>query len=252
MSISILKKSYHVGWSDIDFNKKLKLSALFGYLQDAASSHAEELGVGLNKLLKEYNSTWVLIRIRVDILRHPLWNEELTVETWPKGPKKFEFERDYIVKDMNGEVIIRGVSVWLILDMETRQMKKSDTVELNYPPIHEERAIDCRLAKVKATGTLEIAYKKVISYSDIDINGHLTNSKYLDFIMDCFSVESHKKYTVASIQISYINEALPGDSIILSRDTTALNMNKVYIEGTNEKNSEPVFKAEVEVKKIGE
>ena len=38
---------------DVDFKNKLKVSSIFNYMQDAASSHADNLNVGYKQLLKE-------------------------------------------------------------------------------------------------------------------------------------------------------------------------------------------------------
>jgi acyl-ACP thioesterase len=187
------------------------------------------------------------MRIRVDIERNPAWNEEITIETWPQPPKKYEFERDYIVRDADGNIIIRAISIWIIFDIKTRELRKSELIAIDYPPFPAERAIDCRLRKLKPFGELNIAYKKAIGYSDVDFNGHINNSRYIDFIMDCFSVENHKHYGVRSIEVDYINEAMPGETLVIRRDISALSSNRIYIEGVNEMGDKVVFKAEVEI-----
>lgn len=246
-SVSNYKKQYSIGLSDVDFTKMLKLTTLFGYFQDIASLAVENLGIGINVLQDKYSVAWVLMRIRVDIERNPAWNEEITIETWPQPPKKLEFERDYIVRDADGNVIIRAISTWIIFDIKTRELRKSELIAIDYPPFLVERAIDCRLGKLKPFGELNIAYKKVIGYSDVDFNGHINNSRYIDFIMDCFSVENHKLYGVKSIEVNYINEAMPGEILVLRRDISALNSNMIYIDGVNEMGDKVIFRAQVEI-----
>ncbi len=245
--VTLFKNKYHIDLSYVDFEKKLRLSALFGYFQDIASMAVENLGIGIDTILEEFGVTWILIRIRVDIIRTPLWNEEITIETWPIEPKKMQFDRDYVVRDAEGNIVAKAVSTWVILDPNTKEIRQTSLISSNISYMIKERAIDCKLGRFKAFGEMTVAYKKVIGYSDIDFNGHLNNSKYIDFIMDCFDFESHKKYGVKSIEVSYINEALPGDGIILYRDISALDSNLVYIEGVNEKDGKVIFKSQVEV-----
>jgi medium-chain acyl-[acyl-carrier-protein] hydrolase len=237
-------KQMHVELRDLDFTKRLKLSALFTYLQDAAGIHAEKLGLGIGRLMEKLGVSWVLMRIRADITRYPEWDEEITIETWPLEPKRFEFERDFIVKDREGQIIVRAVSTWVVMDMTSRELKKGDFVG-GYPALINERAIDCKLGKLRDYGQPEPAYRKTIGYSDVDFNGHLNNARYVDYLMDCFSIESHEQYLITSIEVSYINEALPGDSIMLSKDISALDQGKVYIEGLHEKDGRVVFKAQL-------
>jgi len=243
----LYKKKYHIELSDVDFTKTLKLSTLFSFFQDISSEHVENLGIGINKLANDLGVAWILIRVRVDIVRHPIWNEDIWIETWHQESKRLDFERDYIVRDINGDIIAAAVSSWVIIDIKTREIKRTELLAFNYSTNIAERAIDCKLGKIKPFEQMKMVYKKAIGYSDIDFNGHINNSKYIDYAMDCFTVENHMNYGVKSIEINYINEALPGDSITLYRDVSALNSNLLYIEGTGEKLNKTIFKTQLEI-----
>ncbi|MGY0693885.1 acyl-ACP thioesterase domain-containing protein [Virgibacillus sp. FSP13] len=77
-----------------------------------------------DRLEKEFGVAWVLTRIRVTIVLTPNWDKEITIETWPLEPGKVEFDRDYLVQDVNGNVIIRTISKWIIMDMHERKIKR--------------------------------------------------------------------------------------------------------------------------------
>jgi acyl-ACP thioesterase len=247
-AVSVFKKNYHVDLRDVDFTKKLKLSALFNYLQEISSLHVDNLGIGIETIEKRCGVTWILMRAKAEVIRYPSWNEYITIETWPQKPKKLEFERDFIVRDAEGNIIIRIVSMWIIIDIKTRELKKSEMIDINYPPFFEERAItNHRLGKIKPFEHPQIAYKKLICYSDIDINGHINNAKYIDFATDCFTVGKHMQYYIKSIQINYIREALPGDNLTFYTDISELNSNMVYIGGIKESDGLPIFNTVVEI-----
>jgi medium-chain acyl-[acyl-carrier-protein] hydrolase len=50
---------------------------------------------------------------------------------------------------------------------------------------------------------------------------NINNSKYIDYAVDCFSIENHMDYGVKCIEINYICEVLPGDIIVLNRDISS-------------------------------
>lgn len=237
-------KKYKVDVRDIDFTGRMKLSSIFLYFQDIAGEHAENLGMG--KDIMEANGViWVLARARVDIIRYPIWKEEITIETWPQEPNRLEFMRDFLIKDSRGEILVKAVSTWVIIDAKTRKLRKTDSIYHGYPPTIKERAIVCKLGRLKPNGKLDRVYTREVRYSDIDQNEHLNNAKYVDFIMDAFAIIEHKKYFVKSIEINYSNEALPGDTISFFRDISQIGENTIYMEGINETNGELNFKARI-------
>lgn len=245
----IYKNTYVVGYSDVDFMKELKLSTLFNYFQDTASKAVEHLGIGVDVLTDRYSVAWVLLRMRVEIGRIPTFSETVTVETWPHPPGKLEFRRDYRVKDADGNTIILATSSWAIIDVHTRELKKSELIRelYQFPELTNENSLDHKFTKLKPFGQLDVVYRKVIGYSDVDFIGHINNTRYIDYIMDCFPVESHRQYSVKAIEVNYIKEAFPGDSLVMYRDVSALDSNMVYIEGENETDGKPGFKAQVEI-----
>ena len=240
--VAKLAKKYQVMVRDADFTKKLKMSAAFNYFQEIAALHADNLGIGFNTIQKDPGVAWVLTRMRVDVIKYPVWDQEIYAETWPQLPRKYEFDRDYFIKDLDGNIMVRAISTWAIINIKTRRLEKTEAIAIEYPEIVTERAIDCKLTKPRASGELEISYKRVIGCSDIDINGHLNNSKYIDFIMDCFTMEDVKNNFVKSIQVNYISEALPGDTIVLYKDNSMTDTGRLYIEGVNEKDDSIIFK----------
>jgi len=243
----LYSKAFSIDLRDVDFKNQLKMSSLFQYFQETANLASEKLGLGLENLVVHFGVTWVLVRMRVDIERLPEWNEEITIQTWPIEPNRFEFDRDFTVLDQRGKTIIRANSTWVIMGMKDRKIRRAESIGNFYPILTKERAIPEKFRRLKASDHLEYAYTKKIGYSDVDINGHLNNTKYIDYIMDCFSVPEHEKYEATSIEVHFSNEALPGEHLLLFKDTSQIGEGKVYIEGQKKGNEQTVFKAEVKI-----
>ena len=244
---AIFSKKYTVQVSDIDFRRQLKLSSLFVYLQDMATEHAYNIGVGRDALQAKYGIIWVLNRTVVEIIRHPVFKEEIIIETWPEQPDKVQFNRNFLVYDKDGSVIAKAFSQWVVIDYNTRRLRRSSIIEEEFPKVDRERPVDSISGIIKPIGNLDLSYEKTVGYSDIDINEHLNNAKYIDYIMDCFSIKLHKKYNISSIQIDYLHEALPGETIKLYTDTARVKDNIVYIEGINENTNSTIFRAQITI-----
>lgn len=53
-----------------------------------------------------------------------------------------------------------------------------------------------------------------VSYSDLDINGHTNNSRYVVWAMDCLPNEVTDS-PVKDLYINFVKETLPGDKVQL-------------------------------------
>ncbi len=244
-----LEAEFPVAFRDVDFTRQLKLSALFGYFQELAGAHAEKLGFGIKALQEKHGVSWMLVRMRVDIIRNPVPHDIITIRTWPLEPGRIEFSRDFLVTDQAGEVIARAVSTWVIFDTRSRKLVKAGAVDIRYPETVKHRAMNTSPSRVRPEGELAAVYQKTIAYSDIDVNGHLNNSRYIDFIMDCFTIEQHESYKVSQIEINYVTEALPGQTIQLCREKAVSDQDSIYIEG-NKDDGTVVFRARLKTRPV--
>ncbi|MFC2947988.1 acyl-[acyl-carrier-protein] thioesterase [Virgibacillus sediminis] len=247
---TLYKKDYHIDLRDVDFKKKLRISTLFSYFQEIASLSAASLGVGIDDLEKDYGVAWILMRIKVEVARIPELNEDITIETWAHEPGKLEFKRDFFVRDQQGTPIIRAVSAWVLMDLVERKLKRSSHIPFEYPSGREETAIDYELKKLKRVESMKTVYQKVIGYSDIDFNGHLNNSRYVDFILDCLPIIDHQTHEIAAIEVNFNHEALPGETIKLKKGISNKHTNIITTEGINENTQKTVFRAQLEIRKL--
>ena len=96
-------------------------SQLLRIMQDIAGDDADRRGGGMD-VLTEKNCTWVLVKLRIDIRRMPQPGEEIQISTWPGKSRLAIYPRSYEIKDAAGEVIVSGLSTWVIMDMDSRSL----------------------------------------------------------------------------------------------------------------------------------
>jgi acyl-ACP thioesterase len=184
--------------------------------------------------------------------KYPGWDEEVILETWPQLPKRYGFERDYLMRDLQGEVIARAVSEWVIIDIATRKLKRADTIAIDSPPIVIDRALDCVLGKINPPEEQRLIYKHTVGCSEIDLNGHLNNAKYIDYIMDCFTKVEITDNQARSIQVNYLGEAFPGDTLAMYLAADPQEPQQIYVEGLNEQDNRQIFVARLHIQPVKE
>jgi len=240
------KKKYSVEISNADFQMRLKPSSLFEFMQDAASLAAGELGFGHEALIEKYNVAWVLTRLHLDISRLPSLGEKIEIETWHMQHGRITFDRDFVVYGSDGEILARAVSTWVIIDMTSREIKRADFIDFNVPVSSKGRAIDGTLERLRTFGTLSQVYARKIAYSDIDLNGHVNNAKYVEYILDSLSIDEHREMEFTSIDVNYSSEMSPGETLSVK---SCAGEASVYVEGENSESGAVVFKSKIGFKR---
>ena len=234
------EKKYHLGTSEVDANFKLRLSSLFLMMQDVATEHAEIVGVGFSETV-EKGQFWVIIRYSVSIDKYPEYLEDIIVRTYPGDDKKFIFPRYFEVEDSHGNIVVRASSTWCVLNKKERSVVLDPFNGKVLPCEHrdgEEPLPSKILPKEK-----HLVEERKVRYSETDLNAHLNNTKYIDYILDMHDAEFYKENHISHITINYEKEILAGDVVSLYSD----GKNPEYINGSvGDKN---IFHAEVIYKK---
>ena len=231
---------------DVDVDKKLRLSSLFGYFQDIACEHAGVIGPNIDALSQVYRVAWILMRMRVEIDRLPSINEEVTLTTWPIGDNVL-FDRDYSIADSDGNLIVKCASTWILMDLDKRELVKKRPFSFYPIEFPKDRVLTTKPSKVKLPGEPIIQFEKTVSFSDIDYNNHLNNAKYLDYVSDSIGLDTFNNFDIKVIEVNYANEAKLGDNLTMYKDTSKGEENIIYVEGKS--NDIVLFTSKIELSK---
>lgn len=208
----VLCESFRIHAFQTDMNARLRPGALLEIMQEMAGAHAELLGVGREALLK-MNLVWVLTRLEVQMDRWPEFGESLSVETFPMPNRRWFFPRCFIFRDSEGQQIGCASSLWVLLDINERRMARPDPVIAMMPdnsdltaPLGTPRTVsECPgLPAVKL-------YSPV--YTDLDMNGHVNNTRYMDWCCNALGTETLSSMELASFSINYNQEVLPHQQV---------------------------------------
>jgi len=198
-----------VRFNAIDTSDLLRLDAVFDLFQEAAISHAENLGVG-REAMASSNHVWILSRISVQVDRRPKYGEAVTVRTWPRGGEKLFALRDYDIRDMQGVAAVRARSCWLVIDIEKRRPLRPQSIMDSLPQNDGLNALPSA-ASLEERQTLQKIAERRAMYSDLDYNGHVNNIGYIRWIEDAVDRLLLEKARQMRLDINFISEVLPGE-----------------------------------------
>ena len=204
-------REFTVSSYDLNPNGQARLTTMANYFQEMAYHHANLLGFGYEDM-NERKTMWVLSRMRIRINRYPVWDDQLSVETWHRGMERLFGLRDFRVKSMDGKVLGVASSAWLILDSETRRpIRPADGVlsqNMRTDSVFKEK-----LDKIPVPEQMEELARRKVQFSDLDIVGHVNNVKYMEWCVDTLMADGSFNKEIRELEINFMHEALLGDTI---------------------------------------
>lgn len=216
MDLLQFEKEYRIHVYETGPDGKLNLYSLFNYMQDIASDHAVKLGFGRDDLMRN-NHFWVLSRMYALINKWPLWEESIVVKTWPNGTDKLFALRNYEVSYPDGRHIASGTSSWLILDRTTKKVQRPDSILSHfYPNLHSDISPVRYATKIDPASENAVESKVFsIKVSDLDVNLHTNNVRYLKWVSDTYKLDFIMENNPQSAEINYLAESKFDEEIMI-------------------------------------
>ena len=183
------------------------------YMQEAAGNHASKLGLSIDRLYRE-KVAWVLVRLRLVPERMPALHSRIVVETWPVGVDGLQYRRDFIIRDAKGNVLLRALSQWVVVSLETRKVGRVPAF------ITEAGLGDCGAATALDDGKhrlpeVDAAFETCLfraRLSDVDRNQHVNNVRYMDWILESVP-DAIRSGRLAELELAFRAEAYKGDMV---------------------------------------
>ncbi len=205
---------FRVTSADTDMYSRIRPGALVNLLIQSAIDSADSLGFGYGGI-RGQNLFWVLSRLTLEIYRPLLWKEIAEVETWPKNIAKLLYLRDFVLRDKDRNVTAKATSGWLAVDIETKRIKRIEGIDKNYfKRLKGKHALTEPPVKLPPVNDGDI-FDLTAKYCDIDLNKHVTTTRYVDWIMDSFSPEFHRENYPEKLSLNLMKETMAGETIRL-------------------------------------
>lgn len=217
-------KDYNVDTGFVDANKRLSLSKLFLMFQEVAEAHADTLDIGKAQTTDK-GRKWIITRYSVKFNKLPNYGDKVRMYTYPLKNNPFFFYRNFYLEDEKGELLVIASSVWAVLDASTNKI-----VANPFGKLLPEENMDFELpAPIKIEEDAINGVKTHhVEYSDIDLNGHLNNTRYIELIQNLHDSNFYKEYVFDTFVVNYFSEIKEKEDVTLYLDKVD---NKEVIKG---------------------
>jgi acyl-ACP thioesterase len=205
-SEKIFRREYVVETYNTSYFQTIKVSDLFKYLQEVASQHSEIMKIGFDDL-KDNKGAWVLTKQLLEVKRLPNALEKFTIHTWSRELNKIVANRNFIVMDKQNNIIIRATSDWVVLNLEKRRIIPLSKLNLDSIQSYDYDLFSEPLTKINIiSANLINEFTKKVRFSDIDINGHMNNTCYVDMVLDSMAEYFDQRHSLQLINTNFLQE----------------------------------------------
>lgn len=204
------------GGHDVDSLGQVKLQRVLAYFEDIAEENATKNGFG-HSVLSSKDLSWVMIQVELKIHKYPVLGGRYILKSWPCNVKRvFAYRAYQIVNEDNPEeVLIEAMAMWVIMDIKNRAMVIPDKVGINMPLCPDGcELFDMTRKKIKKVdGNIKVDI--VPKYSDYDINAHVNNTKYVEWLCNTLPIEKVRNIGFDSLSVVYKKEIREGQEVSL-------------------------------------
>lgn len=172
----------------------------------------EHLGIlGLSRdRLKAEGKIWVIAWTQIRISHLPQPGERVILRIWPGRMKAMMQVRKYAFYTADGEPLARAASIFVMMDAVTRSFAAPSEI-LKYLPVVE---IPCEPGlppmRMEFPAELNGCLLRTVAAEEIDLNGHLNNTHYLDWADPLLGDR-----IPASVWVQYAKELTEGQEVTL-------------------------------------
>lgn len=210
-----------------DLYDNLRPNALLQFFQQLGTNHSVILNIGRDYLVEKYHACWILARVWYRLSRPIHAGEVLKIDTWHRGDSGIIFYRDFDLF-VGDEHVGEGVSSWVVADIESRKMLRPSAIDTIAGAKAPDRVKALQLKMIRDPKDKTPVYDRTVRYSDLDVNGHMNNTKYADLLLDALTPEELEGRFISELQLNYSRECKIGETLNVSRK---MDESGCYIDG---------------------
>lgn len=228
----IYTESFFLSAGETNAEQELSLPLLVSKLIDIATVHANSLGIG-NPSMAELNAGWVLSRLTIEMESYPKVNTNYIISTWVESTNRHFSNRAFKIHGEDGRVYGYARSIWMVMDTVNHTNLglghlnfPQEIIDGTIPPIEKQARhvpIMENIGDTTASAATLIAtappFHYRFEYCDLDYYRHVNTVRYVNLLLNRFTLEEHDASFIRRLELSFLHEARYGmETLVLRSD----------------------------------
>lgn len=189
----------------VNFTGDMRLSALVDIMLLTSEKQLHQSAVDSSEMVKNNGLGWVVVQYHMDIKQMPHLGQKLKITTQATSYNKYFFYRDFWIDDENGNRMVDATSAFVLIDIKERKIVgAADRLDDKFGA--EETSKLVRFPRIKVPVDFDFKQAQHIGYYNIDVNKHVNNSYYFDWMVDTLDMDFIANHHIKSMDIKYDKE----------------------------------------------
>ena len=217
----VFSEIFPVRFDEVGPDKACTMRTVASMMQECACNHIQAMwgkGQSSPAEMRRNNQAFVCTQMHIEVHEYPRWGDEVEVKTWVEVERSVSARRDFELVLCDGpEGTCRAVgaatSRWVAFDVAKRRMvripKKTTEDVTNFHALLDnyimgEDYVMPKLPDIKASA-LPLSRPKAFTGDrlDLDMNGHVNNVVYTEWILESVPVEMWGDYQLCELDIEF-------------------------------------------------
>lgn len=187
----------------------MRNSGLVDLLQDVSNLHLVTHPV-LSPFFEETGSVMFLTNRQVDIIRRPVYGERVQTKTWTYELNRMYGFRNTVIVGEDGEMCVKSIAGGAFMDLKNGRPMRASADLIAQVKIHEKLDMEYLPRKIAVPDKAPAETMRLtVRHSDIDMNMHVNNAKYLDLADELVEDSSRAK----RLRVEYKVPLKRGDAV---------------------------------------
>ncbi len=219
----------HVHFYNCDRNGKLSLDSYLAWCGEIAGMQLDERGITREAMLLD-RKVFLLSRHSCKCVHPASYRQDCILKTWEISIKGPQFIRGFALEDLQGKRLWESISSWVLVDPVDRKILRP--TEYGHESLFCQIPLSAQLPRFRP-GDAPITAEHLVTYSEIDGNGHMNNRFYGCLLTD-YAPKEFLGMPLKEADISYIHEAKLEETISIHAfpvDSNAYHMYGTFPDG---------------------
>eukprot|EP00899_Mesostigma_viride_P010439 jgi/Mesvir1/19397/Mv10430-RA.1 len=216
------REEFVLRFYEVGVNRTASITTIANLLQEVAANHLHCMSnfkYPAAKVIEDMAAdrvVWVLSSINIQMDSYPLWKDKVVVETFLSSLKRLGVSREWVIRNAaTGERLGAAISTWVPINMDTRKLVRipqyaMDELQhiISSPGISGDALNEYTMKVVSPTeADADWSSKKMLARkSDLDMNDHLNNVTYIEWMMEAIPHELAESHELRSLKMEFRSE----------------------------------------------